>query len=128
MAPDRNAIEITLNKASLEEIDSDAARLEDMYNVYRTLRKITSQPGELVMDFNIVGGEHAVRGKGVTGDRLLADATRFRILRGIKEHVIEHVHDASSFELAFKLKCRELPEEIEIPELDLPGGGARPSQ
>src|SRR5262245_10274871 len=114
MATDRNAIEITLSKASLEEIDREAAQLKDMYDVYRTLRKLTIKPGDLGMDLRVVRDDHAVRGKAGTGDRLLADATRFRILRRIKEHEVEHVHDASCFELAFKLKCRELPEEIEI--------------
>lgn len=119
-----NAIEVHLRKAKVAEIDRQAADLESMYKVYRTLRKVTRTPGDLAMDFEIRGGKDGERisEKGVTRERLLADAARFRILRGIKEHVTANVGDIQAFDLAFDLKCRQVPEEIEIDIEDQLGG------
>ncbi len=119
-----NAVEVHLRKAKLAELDRQAADLESMYQVYRTLRKVTRKPGDLAIDFEIRGGKgtKTVSEKGVTRERVLADAARFRILRGIKEHVIANVGDIQSFDLAFDLKCRQVPEEIEIDIADQLGG------
>ena len=112
-----NAIEIQFRNASLKDVDREAAQLKSMYDVYRTLRTITPSPGDLTMDFEIRGAGETISAKDVTSERLLADAARFRILRGIREHVINNVGDVQSFDLAFDLKCREIPDEIEIPEI-----------
>lgn len=118
-----NAVEVHLRNASLADIDKEAAQLESMYSVYRTLRKVTRAPGDLEMDFEIRGDEEPVSHKGLTGDRLLVDATRYRILRGIREHVIENVGNVQAFDLAFHLKCRAIPDELEIPAERLRGAG-----
>lgn len=119
-----NALEIHIKKASLGDLEKEAAALRDRYEIYRTMRAITPKPGDLKLDYNIRSSGPVSQGKGVSGERLKADAARFRILQGIKQHVIGNVGDVQSFDLAFDLSCRRVPDEITLPEIpELPGGG-----
>ena len=116
-------VEIHLKNASLRDIDAQAAELRSMYQVYRTLRSITRHPGDFSVDFEIrEKGGGAAQASGLTREGLQTDAARFRILEGIKQHVITNVEDVQSFDLAFDLSCRRAPEEIEIPEVFAGGG------
>jgi hypothetical protein len=114
---DENALEIRLERVRLAEVDEQAKRLRAMYDVYRSLRRVTDRPGEFNIDLAIrEGGEERFVERDLSGERLRADAARYRILRALKEHVVEHGGDVQSFELAFHLKCREIPDEIEVSE------------
>ncbi len=126
MAHERNALEMHIKNATLSDLDKQAAELKSMYEVYRTMRSITRDPGELKMDFNVRTKEGATAsGKAVSAERLKADAARFRILQGIKQHVIANAGDVQSFDLAFDLSCRRIPDLIDQPVLpELPGGPA----
>ena len=125
---DRDALVLHIKNAKLSDLDKQAAELKDRYEIYRTMRAITSTPGDLKMDFNVRSGKTAVTGQAVSGDLLKADAARFRILQGIKQHVIANVGDVQAFDLAFDLSCKKIPEELTLPELPgLPGGIGGPS-
>lgn len=128
MAEERNALVMHIKNATLSDLDKQAAELRSRYEVYRTMRRITKDPGELKLDFNVRTKEGtAASGKGISGERLKADAARFRILEGIKQHVIANSGDVQSFDLAFDLSCRRIPDLIEQPTIpELPGGTIGP--
>lgn len=116
-----NGVDITLKGAKLGDIDKQAAQVRQMYQIYRTMRKVTPKPGALTMDYDIKSQGAATQGRGVTADQLRAEAAKFRILEAIKAHVIGSVGDVQSFELDFHLHCREVPDVITIPEEGLGG-------
>lgn len=120
--PTRDALAIHLKKATLKQIDAQAAELKGMYEIYRTMRGITRSPGDLKMNFEVRSeGRSELKGQGVTADQIKADAAKFRILQGIKAHVVRNIGDVQSFDLAFDLSCRQIP-DLEDPIHDLPGG------
>jgi hypothetical protein len=110
-------VEIHLKNAKAAEIDKEIGELREMYELYRVARKITRKPGDLTMTYNIRGRAGASSGRGVTTDKLLTEAAKFRILNGIREHVASRVGDVASFDLAFDLACRELPDIINPEEI-----------
>ena len=123
-----DGLAIHLKKATLGDIDSQAAELRSMYEIYRTMRRITRTPGDLKMDFDVRSkGRSEIQGKDVSGERLQADAAKFRILQGIKQHVVANIGDVQSFELEFDLSCRRVPDIVDDPFgggiPGLPGGG-----
>lgn len=128
MDEERNALVMHIKNATLSDLDKQAAELRSKYEVYRTMRRITKDPGDFKIDFNIRTKEGiAAAGKGVSGERLKADAARFRILEGIKQHVIANAGDVQSFDLAFDLSCRRIPDLIDQPVIpELPGGFGGP--
>ena len=128
MAKTRDALVMHIKNATLSDLDKQAAELKSMYEVYRTMRRITRDPGELKVNFNIRTKKGApVSGKGVSAERLKANAARFRILQGIKQHVIANAGDVQSFDLAFDLSCRRIGDLIDPPfNPELPGGPAGP--
>lgn len=124
MAETRDALVIHIKNANLSDLDKQAAELKSHYEIYRTMRAITPNPGDLTLDFNVRTGGTSVTGKGVSGQCLKADAARFRILQGIKQHVISAGGDIQAFDLAFDLSCKKVPDELTLPELPgMPGGG-----
>ena len=111
-------VEIHLKNAKMSDLDSQVAELRESYTVYRTMRKVTRQPGELSLSYNIRAKEGASSGKGLTTARLQADAAKFRILNGIRDHVNAKVGgDLASFDLAFDLSCRRIPDLINPEEI-----------
>jgi hypothetical protein len=109
----RDGVKVSVRNASLEDLEKEASQLESMYEVYRSLSKIGPIPDDVRMDLEVRGtGDSDVELKGVTGERLLADATRYRILNGLRDHVVNNAGWEFEFTLAFTLSWR-----IEDPEL-----------
>jgi hypothetical protein len=122
MAKEKPAVELHVKKAKLGDLDNQAAKLRDMYEIYKSLRKLTPKPSGMLMDLNIrTRGQSVIRGERLTVERLQAEAARYRMLLAIKEHVATNVGDAQSFDLAFDLSCKDLPEIF--PEFEGFGGG-----
>ena len=116
-AKSSDLVDIKLSKASAKQIDDQLSGLEGTYRIYKSLRKVTRTPGNLSIDYEIKGKTPS-KGRGITRESLRADAAKYRILRAIKEHVAVNPGDIQSFELDFHLKCRELPDVFEFPEVD----------
>jgi hypothetical protein len=108
-------VEVHLKNAKLADLDKQTAELREAYELYKTTRKVTRKPGDFTMSCEIRGKTGASSVKDVTRERLLGDAARFRILSGIKEHIAAH-GDVASFDLAFDLSCRRIPDELVNPE------------
>lgn len=119
---DLSPVELHFKNAKIADLDSEAARIKELYKVYRTIRKLTRNPGDIAMDFNIRDGDATLAAhQGVTLEMLKEEAARFRMLKAITEHVTSDLGNAAKFDLSFDLACRQLPEIF--PEFEGPAGG-----
>jgi hypothetical protein len=110
-------VDITLRKAKVKDLDDQLSKLEGTYQIYKSLRKVTGTPGDLSIDYEIKG-KRPSKGSGISRESLRSDAAKYRILRAIKEHVAVDPGEAQTFDLDFHLKCRDIPDVYEYPEVE----------
>jgi hypothetical protein len=100
-------VEVSLENASLADIEALAEKSRGLYEIYQSVLRVTKDPVSLSIDFNTrTGAGDGPKGKGITLDQLRTEAARFRILSGIQRHVQKHSIEALSFSLSFSSSCR----------------------
>ncbi|MGA2018111.1 MAG: hypothetical protein ABSH26_14275 [Opitutaceae bacterium] len=111
-----NEIKITLKDATLTDIEAQAQRSKQLYEIQKSVYRTVREPGKISMDFEIKNQDGEVaRGSQITLERLDLEASRYRILQGIHRHIEEHVLAAASFSLSFGLSCSRKLTGVEGP-------------
>lgn len=103
---ENDLVEVSLENASLADIEALAEKSRGLYEIYKSVLRVTKDPVHLSIDFNTrTGAGDGPKGQGITLDRLRTEAARFRILTGIQRHVQKHAIEALSFTLSFTSSC-----------------------